>query len=625
MITATCPRCTEVYRLPSLDLPPDASAQCPWCGEIYPASEILSQLPPMVQLISVDGRPLFLDSPLQASPGHKRIDNDSESIVDSVSDEEATIGEDGESDLNETWSFDEEKTVDDLSSFAPDSVDSTDFETSDVHADDSASHGSEEPGLETIEADDASFEMENPDETDDQWNMQLADTSLGSLGTVAAMKVKTQPSPQRKKHSIWKTVRGPILGFLLAIPLAGLILLPFGRAPNLGFWPFDGSFDRGLVSPSRTASPQSKNESSSAERGDRPKASGDDESGPGRAMQSVPNSLAKYENDSAVAAETDTEPAELVLPGAYLQSDGDSALDSLSPGEVAYPSTAADDPPREALPASDAAPDAEVAHQGLAMTLPEMTLPEMTLPDVTLPDVTLPSLGMQTTELEASEDAGLKQEANTLREPGAELPQSLPQPPSMATDASEIETPGENGASDEGEEDVVDAPSTPASTSPTPPLPAPPSPVDTAVGKANRLLAQLMKSKSTGVPPDRLFADSYAAVAAVAASPNAQSDEKVAKLINNIGRSPLVQDIGDAANQWLDFPERTSDGAVLVGRPESNVEGKVLMINVPNGNERKVMVSGMELPAAEKVLAFGKIIDDASGQRVELIAVEPLE
>lgn len=44
----------------------------------------------------------------------------------------------------------------------------------------------------------------------------------------------------RRQSSGLGTLVGIILGGLVSLPLAGLILLALGKAPNLGFWPFNG-------------------------------------------------------------------------------------------------------------------------------------------------------------------------------------------------------------------------------------------------------------------------------------------------------------------------------------------------------------------------------------------------
>ncbi len=47
----------------------------------------------------------------------------------------------------------------------------------------------------------------------------------------------------RSRRGGWKQAVGIIAGGLLALPLAGLLLLAVGKAPDIGYWPFDGSYN----------------------------------------------------------------------------------------------------------------------------------------------------------------------------------------------------------------------------------------------------------------------------------------------------------------------------------------------------------------------------------------------
>jgi len=60
MNISNCPRCDEPFRVPVGDLSPDAYAQCPWCSETFPLSEVLNRLPPVLTLLSADGTPVEL-------------------------------------------------------------------------------------------------------------------------------------------------------------------------------------------------------------------------------------------------------------------------------------------------------------------------------------------------------------------------------------------------------------------------------------------------------------------------------------------------------------------------------------------------------------------------------------
>ncbi len=43
MIVSNCPRCCEPLRVPTGELPDNAYAQCPWCRETFPLSDVLDQ------------------------------------------------------------------------------------------------------------------------------------------------------------------------------------------------------------------------------------------------------------------------------------------------------------------------------------------------------------------------------------------------------------------------------------------------------------------------------------------------------------------------------------------------------------------------------------------------------
>ena len=80
-----------------------------------------------------------------------------------------------------------------------------------------------------------------------------------ATGDRPATSVRPKPS-RKKKSSPIKTLIGVALGPVLALPLAGAILLALGRAPDLGFWPFDGSYNN--ATQKRSAAPPSNTDSS---------------------------------------------------------------------------------------------------------------------------------------------------------------------------------------------------------------------------------------------------------------------------------------------------------------------------------------------------------------------------
>ncbi len=57
MIVSNCPRCGEAFRVPADELPDDAYAQCPWCRDTFPVTDVLKVLPPVLEVLSADGQP----------------------------------------------------------------------------------------------------------------------------------------------------------------------------------------------------------------------------------------------------------------------------------------------------------------------------------------------------------------------------------------------------------------------------------------------------------------------------------------------------------------------------------------------------------------------------------------
>ncbi len=58
MNISNCPRCGDPFRVPVEVLEHDAQAQCPWCGERFPLSEVIDRLPPVLTILSADGTAL---------------------------------------------------------------------------------------------------------------------------------------------------------------------------------------------------------------------------------------------------------------------------------------------------------------------------------------------------------------------------------------------------------------------------------------------------------------------------------------------------------------------------------------------------------------------------------------
>ncbi len=111
--------------------------------------------------------------------------------------------------------------------------------------------------------------------------------------------------------------------------------------------------------------------------------------------------------------------------------------------------------------------------------------------------------------------------------------------------------------------------------------------------------------------------DTYQRIAMACDLATGESDA-LRSLANKIGTSPVSKEIELAAMQWLTFQGRGSDGIALIGQPSSGGEAPTITLS----SGKVVSVAGdVPLPAAEKVMAMGRVMD---GTTVEVVLVEPL-
>ncbi|WP_442506091.1 hypothetical protein SH528x_004915 [Novipirellula sp. SH528] len=566
MLTCNCPRCGETIGLPTAAVPADATAQCPWCGELYPASEIIDKLPPMVELISADGQPLFLD----AGDGAANMSLHAAAPI-AASSAASSLAPQAQTDsINETWDDNTELTIEaDESGFGFDSSEDDEAEQNDLGFDDGS--------------------QDDPETMDFLSRDDAADAALGASDSGGAplmpMKVKSVPvsNYKRKKSSPIKTLIGVAMGPLVALPLAGGILLWLGKAPDLGFWPFDGSFNKGSSS---RVSAEPMAQSSPINGDDGFAASGPILTGsemmvpavqPSDELDNANEELANLGSDSNATDSTDLTSGGFDMPslGTSLKPSSDDSGSELSTDEVTYPAEPTV-PSQAELDASSNSLRQDIAADKVPMEMPEAAL----------------------------DDVSGKMESILSDDSSADV--------SPAEDVSVKEEP----VPDSVTETVEDTPTTDVEAE------AEPSKVEASVAKANKLLASLMKFEGAEADRRRLLANAYASVSAVATEPNAGDSPEVQRLLNALSRSPLIKDLGDAANLWLDYPKRTTEGVLIIGKPESSEAGPVLQISSSSSESRDVPVSGTTLPDAEKVIALGRIVEASDGPTVELIAVE---
>jgi len=584
MITSQCPRCSETFRLPSADLPPDAIAKCPWCGETYSADEIMGKLPPVVQLESADGQPLEFNP---------------------VSNSVAAVAFPASSADLRSDPFDLDRDEDnDVSSLASEDVFAENEQPVDLETD------------ETFRDETIRDEVIDMEESDNQWgDLQVADSSVSdsSVGDSSVSDVESvPPTPttpmrvnsrprQKSKSSPIKSIIGTIGGLIIALPLAGGILLAIGKAPDLGFWPFVGQ----ETSSKRVAAQPNNNVSNSANKWARPSRPGDLSNGLGDELQDTNERLGGSSENAAEASETTNQP--MAKPSDYLADPSSEMNLESESGSVSYPKE------READEANEPLMDPEREDQ----PEPEKMLGGMPLPETYDENFQAENVGdllesfalggnrrdLGNAESKPNDPAEPKMELP--KEPELEFPEASLQEPQPTTDST-MDVVSEVPAND--------APMTPEME----------AEIDAAVTYANQQLGNLMRFNGELSKRGGLVAFAYDAVAKVGALPGAGESENVDRLLTNITRSPLVDDLGDVANQWLDYPKRKTDGAVLVGQVTSDANGFSLQINAPSSEARSVKVSGEDLPEGQRVLAIGKIEDSSDDQTVEIVAWKAL-
>ncbi len=222
MIVSNCPRCGEAFRVPTDELPDDAYAQCPWCRDTFPVTEVLKLLPPVLQVLSVDGKPFVPTRHQAAALG-----------VAGFSDTSASpgFGPAGSSDLDAaSFNFEgpssAETVVDDDTSES--------FELG------------EEPGNETVTAETVTDETWGEDQGEFASDDDLVDFGVKDPSSTwerdehAPMRVSPARDRKSKGGGIGTAIK-VVLGGVLAVPLAGGLLMAMGKTPDWGFWPFNGS------------------------------------------------------------------------------------------------------------------------------------------------------------------------------------------------------------------------------------------------------------------------------------------------------------------------------------------------------------------------------------------------
>jgi predicted Zn finger-like uncharacterized protein len=271
MIISSCPHCGEQYLVSDNAIQPDATVQCPWCSEQFEFKDAVKSLPPALIVLSTDGA-ITTDGSMNA------FDTESHSSQQSTG-------------------FDFSRLSDQVG------LDPEDTNLSD-------------PNAETYQA------AETPDGMSEGWEI--------SRSTPGSPPEFTQHRPQanRKSSGIGSFI-GIILGGLLSLPLAGLILLALGKAPDLGFWPFLGNGSSVRSAAPLPPSDERDTLSGTPLRFNQPTDQSTDSDDPAEdALESILNSNDETSDSEADSQDTENESSETPDESSVEESEAETQADS---------------------------------------------------------------------------------------------------------------------------------------------------------------------------------------------------------------------------------------------------------------------------------------------------------
>ncbi len=370
MIISNCPRCHELYRIPTGSLPQNVYAQCPWCQETFSLQEAMRSLPPVLKLIGADGRPV---APVSAP---------------SIGYETAGIGT-GMSAAASGFAISDERDSGGLDDFDEVSTYDEDDATGDLDVPTSRGH-------------DASL--------DDEIDPEFVINDSTRAAAIAPMRVQAPrvsgPARRKKSGSPIKTLLGFGMGAALAVPAAAAILLGLDQlgyttAPNLGVWPMDGSFSKSSSARTLTASsasPISPNTETSSTAMDAPST----EPTPGRSLV-----------DELGTSELETMKDEA----------SDAASDALAAIQSPDTATTADATTADATTADATTADATTADATTSDATTETPQPDAVTPDMIIPvpdEVTSAMPVIEEPQAAEPQDAESATEAPEVISPGTE-------------------------------------------------------------------------------------------------------------------------------------------------------------------------------------------------------------
>ena len=497
MIISTCPRCQEVFRVPLGTMPQDAYAMCPWCHETFPLTEVLDQLPPPLQILTADGEPITVMEPVAAH---------STAGIDSLTG--ATTG-----------SLANLSAGDDL--------------VGNDHWDPAALDFGTESGN---------------GNTDTGW-------SPGTATQTAPMKVSPRPNRRKKSGSGIRSMIQVVVGGLLSVPIALGILLAVGRAPDLGFWPFDGQ--------SRSA------------------------------QELLPFLNGETETDS------DTEPED--FGGQLLDtSQFDKAMQETEDpaqavlDELLQPEPSADDNDQSNLDQNKSTPGAVASSLNLAEMSPDSSASE----NNEIP----PELPKTSSDATAASQNAVSQNRGEKTESGISPPTSGNTGIPATTIAASQTKPSLK----------TDESITQSSQSQT--LPAE---VMVQVTEAIQALEKLETADQQS-DTDRL-AEAYERLAE-ACETSKTYPKALNALATSIQQSGASTQLQEAAVTWLEYPQRSSQGIVLFGKPGTTAKSQILTLD---SGRVLTMKGNLTLPLSEHVMVLGQITKEADVIEISFTAPLP--
>ncbi|QDT10471.1 hypothetical protein [Planctomycetes bacterium K23_9] len=492
------------------------------------------------------------------------------------------------------------------------------------------SHAPEEQFSDEPASQESGLVVEDVDLEEHEFNPSEIVTSDGAGAAAPAMpmKVRSRPPIKRKKASPLKTLASIALGPLLALPLAGGVLLAIGKAPDLGFWPFLGNSNTNsgtmAAAPVGTSGP-----AATTQRSDSFGESTDLVPADSPLGQFVADNAATDGNDSSAATagneqvpaddstgENSTSDASSFSMPANNPSTASDVTDDLpaATNAATTDSTTPDSSAGFSDPFGRPSPTTEDVAAPQANKMPEAVTPDPAVPEPTEiatpkpkdPDFTdfskqaasrddLDSVFGMTDSPKASSNKAAIDDPFGDGDSTASSKTNRSDLPSMPSGLPAL------GGSDDspfGEGVTLDGPAETDS----------PELID-ATKKASQAMLTLLKKRAAGTDQRRDLGTAYARICPVGAIEANSNSVSLRNLLAEIGDSTLLDEFaGDPPVVWLGLSKRPTDGILLIGTmsgtktaPQVTLsDGSAVSITIADAN--RIPATGM------KVIGIGKIV-----------------